>query len=488
MKHISKILPAFSTLILGLLVVSCSYDFPPAGDEIAPLEPGQADFTRIVVLGGTEASGFMDGALHNAGQANSFPALLVGQINSASGDPFGFVQPDINSEDGFNPEASIGDPRGRYMVEFADPIQPSLLFKRSVAGEALTDYQGSVPQNLSIPGIRLADVLSTDLNDNPYYARLSANLNEPTLLDEAIAAQPTLIILALGTQDILSFAANGLIGNRNPVPPSIDDIDLTPRDFFRDTYEDIINRLISETQADILVVNILDFSGFPFFTQLGHLAPITAGEVGAVGGFYAGYNNAVRVYNTSGQGLRPDLDFFGDDPPSLWAVVVEDDSLDDVMQPDGSMLPKWRQMAPGESLLWSVRELPNASGSGFGTFLPIDKQFYFRAGDEEEVSSIINEYNQVISDIANTSNRIFYFDAQRTINATFEDDFRFNGALLTPDLRRTGIFSADGITLNRRGKALLTNDLINFINTEFDANIPTLNINDFPGNEFVNGF
>ena len=59
----------------------------------------------MVAIGGNDAAGFMKGALYVDGQANSFPALLAGQLELTGGGAFN--QPDLSAavENGcFNPQ------------------------------------------------------------------------------------------------------------------------------------------------------------------------------------------------------------------------------------------------------------------------------------------------------------------------------------------------------------------------------------------------
>jgi hypothetical protein len=60
--------------VLGVLA-SCSYDFPI--DEIQEPTSGNADFTKMVVIGDGIAAGFMDGALYDRGQLIRLMVFLV---------------------------------------------------------------------------------------------------------------------------------------------------------------------------------------------------------------------------------------------------------------------------------------------------------------------------------------------------------------------------------------------------------------------------
>src|SRR5687768_1357116 len=81
--------------IITTVLVSCTYDFP----EKTQIVSGEADFTKYIAVGNSLTAGFMDGALYNRGQQNSFPLILAGQMKLVGGGDFN--QPDIASTNGF---------------------------------------------------------------------------------------------------------------------------------------------------------------------------------------------------------------------------------------------------------------------------------------------------------------------------------------------------------------------------------------------------
>ncbi len=82
---------------------------------------------------------------------------------------------------------------------------------------------------------------------------------------------------------------------------------------------------------------------------------------------------------------------------------------------------------------------------------------------------------------------VYLFDLYSWMKSN-EDGFILDGVLFTYDFNRTGIFSADGINLNKRGQALLATGIIEYLNANFGSSMPIPNVNDYPGNEYVNGF
>jgi len=184
--------------------------------------------------------------------------------------------------------------------------------------------------------------------------------------------------------------------------------------------------------------------------------------------------------------IRPRIQFFFDDSFTQWSIVAEDPALADIVLTDGTEFSKIRQMIKWESLLWSVPGFPQ--GLGPGTLEPVSKQFWVSREDVEVIRNLIDDFNTVVEQLVETDNRISLFDLNDFYLQLNENGAIFNGVTLTPDMGRSGIFSADGINLNQRGNALLANQVIQLLNIKYSLNIPLADVNKFKGNTFRNGF
>ena len=464
-------------------MLSCTYDFPQVAPT--PQPPGiDPNLSNMVVLGGSSAAGLMDGALYDEGQGASFAAILAQMVNQSIADSLIFRQPNINSSNGFNLR-EMDEQVGKYIIEFLNPGNNEI-FKVSTDGELPGEYTGSLAlNNFSIPNLRIPQVIDPTLAENPFYHRIANNPGTSVLLDQVIDVNPSLIILALGMDDILSYASNGLIGNLNPDPQNIQAVDLTPRSLFESAYNQIISNLLTDFDTEIIIFNIPDFTQFPFFSHIGHLARITARQAGELNTFYGDYNIAIGQFNTNGI-IRSRIQFFSDDSFTTWITVVEDPALEDIVLSDGTEFSKIRQMIEGETLLWSVPVFPQ--GLGPGTLEPVSKQFWVSKEDLEVVKVLIDDYNTIVEELVKTDNRISLFDLDDFYRQLNENGAIFNGVTLTTDMGRSGIFSADGINLNQRGNALLANQVIQLLNMKYSLNIPLVDVNKFKGNTFRNGF
>lgn len=469
---------------ISCTMLSCTYDFPQVPPT--PQTPGtDPNLSKMVVLGGSSAAGLMDGALFDEGQGASFGAILAKMVNQSVADSLIFRQPDINSSNGFNLREMDEQVVGKYIIEFLNPGNNEI-FKVSTDGELPGEYTGSLAlNNFSIPNLRTPQVIDPELAENPFYHRIASNPGTSILLDQVINANPSLIFLALGMDDILSYISNGLIGSLNPDPQNIQAVDLTPRSLFESAYDLIISSLLTDSGAEIILFNIPDFTQFPFFNHIGHLARITASQAGELNTFYGDYNITIGQFNTDGI-IRSRIQFFSDDSFTTWITVVEDPALADIVLIDGTEFSKIRQMIEGESLLWSVPDFPQ--GLGPGTLEPVSKQFWVSEENLEVIRNLIDDFNTVVEQLVETDNRISLFDLNDFYRQLNENGAIFNGVTLTPDMGRSGIFSADGINLNQRGNALLANQVIQLLNIKFSLNIPLADVNEFKGNTFRNGF
>lgn len=48
---------------------------------------GKADFSKYIAVGDSQTAGYADGGLYLAGQENSFPAIIAGQLKAVGGGP-----------------------------------------------------------------------------------------------------------------------------------------------------------------------------------------------------------------------------------------------------------------------------------------------------------------------------------------------------------------------------------------------------------------
>ena len=114
--------------------------------------------------------------------------------------------------------------------------------------------------------------------------------------------------------------------------------------------------------------------------------------------------------------------------------------------------------------------------------------------EQQEISDIIDQFNSIIKERTDAnSDRIAFLDIYTLFN-----DIAISNGVPTPEKVQTqygtiidasisppfGIFSLDGIHPNARGYAFTANLMIDAINKKFNANIPLVDINTHPVNDF----
>lgn len=270
---------------------------PPPSEESPSGESGEADFSNYVAIGNSLTAGFMDAALYNDGQANSFPALLAEQLTYA-GAPDEFTQPDINSELGFN--TSVENPQngtvlGRYKLDTSIP-GPS----PTLGGDPIEAYSGSTGDlnNFGVPGILTQQLLTPATGGpdaqsnpafNPFYQRFASNPSQDgmtgsTILGDAIDTGPSFFTLWIGSNDVLGYAISGA---SNPAL-------LTSQANFDTQFNTVVDQLINGTSASGVVATIPPVTAVPFFQAVPYNSiQLTAEEANQLNQSFGALNAAL---------------------------------------------------------------------------------------------------------------------------------------------------------------------------------------------------
>jgi len=500
-------------LVIISFLLSCEYE-PP---EIVPftLSSGSADFSNIIVIGNSFTAGYMDGALYSEGQANSIPAIIASQIYHS--DTARFIQPDIYSENGYNQTAPPGDSiNGRLVSKYIsyraispedvatkDALRPEIA---PTVGEFPIPYAGDTINNFSVPGLKSFQVNDPGLLTNPYYARFASNPGVSTLLGDALATDPSFFVLCIGMSDIFNYAVNGGSGNSDPGndPSQIQKNDLTPLSVFEDAFNEILNSLLLNTDANGIITNI-PYLDYPLFIQYSYnFLRLTSSEIAKFWETFPGFTSAISIHNIIFPAAqRPYIDF--NDmavPPPHQAVVIEDMTLEDAFYPNGLPLPKLRQLTPGEYVLSTI-PIDQVVTYGLGSSYPAPSEYILTKNETELIKQRIDDFNNIIEEaVYLNSDRIALIDINSIIN-TWSYTARYNeftGVPLSKDIvyhngvpvyfsiSKDGAFSLDGINPNQRGNAYFANVFIDVINEFFGSNIPEVDVNNYRGNTFINDF
>ncbi len=523
MKSMYKLF--YAILIAGLFLVSCDGEFDSLVDANAERNPipdmeveasqGDADLSNFVSIGNSLTAGFMDGALYNNGQRFSLGALLSGQFEH-TGAPSVFNQPNINSVNGCNSviqgNCQSVNPLGRFKLD-TDIPGPS----PTASGDPISGYDGEASSlnNFGVPGIRVGGLIEPQVGNpnsalfNPYYARFASSPGASTVIDDVISANPTFFTLWAGNNDVLGYA---LSGATNPNA-------LTSSEDFQNQFQVVIQQLLENTSASGVVANIPPILAVPVFRAVPYNAvPLdeqTATQL----------NNNFQAFNSVLDGLAgsPFFDFdeedaerrkvryqAGNNPiltvdPNLKDLSPEFDqlrALGQISEEQRAALQPYvqaRQLQQGELVLLSAAAVlgtlavPDNPNTPIGVAIPLGAEFTLTMENLVEIETARQTFNAIIEGVVTSANaagnRLALYDTNRPDGA-FGQIFGLDGSTpgitidgvrLQPDFSPNGVFSTDGVHPNPRGTAILANEFIRVIESEFNAVIPRVDVLALPG-------
>ncbi len=471
----------FSVVILA----ACEYNFPEV-NSYTEKDFGTINAEKTVAFGDDFLAGVMDGALYSAGQENSVPAIIASQLSEIS--EVTFNQPLINSENGFNIyKNSSSDIFGKWIYKYRNTTDDEPVLTLT-AGESVSAYSGdkTALNNLAVPLSTVNGLSAPDFSGNPYFSRI---YSEGSSLAEQIAQKsPTLIIGWIGMNDYLNYAYQGAI---NP--------DLfSSTDDFENNFSALVEKLMQNTQAKLVLGNLISFDDFPFFyLRQYNFIRITNAQKSMANSVFSAFNKAVSAYNIgkSVSEMRPYISF-EDNGSTLYPqpIVIIDESLSDATYPDGTPLEKYRQLNENEMALFSITD--EMVENGYGWAIPLDESFYLNANQIEEIKSRVENFNQILTEMAQRySDRILVVDVAGAVNkvadtgkydswgvAVSSETIYEDGVPLEGGIDMNSIFSLDAIHFNQRGNAFIANEFIQAMNIAFGSNIPKVQINDYIGN------
>lgn len=488
----------FSFVCLGLL--GCQYDFPE--DASPDPNPGQADFTKIVAVGDAISAGFMDGALYNRGQENSFVNILAGQMKLAGGGEL--IQPDINSENGYFSMGPNNTVLGRLVLS-VNPATGATGPAPIGPGDLPAPFTGEKSQlnDFGVPGITLGTALIPDTGNpasplfNPYYSRMASNPGASTLVGDAAAAMAnggTFFSFWLGNNDVLGYATGGASN------PAI----LTEDAAFQTRLNAGLGAFLNANpEANGVIMNFPNLNTLPHFNlinPLGIQVPASArAELGAgIGQLNAAINGWNQGVNSNPQIpdavkatlLRPTLSTNFD----TYALLILDPTLSDaeIPLPTGGtfVIPKIRNLRETDGVKIPLgAQTSLAQGVGLSPLAPLNETqydaVYLTLPEQEEIQGKINTFNGFITGaVSANEDRLLLVDVNDFMNRVLEGRISSGNVGLTPSIiPPTGGFSLDGIHPNARSHAFIANLIIEGINEKWDANLTPVNPNSYPGND-----
>ncbi len=434
-------LVCFASAIM-MIASSCKTDF-----EDIKYNNGNADLSRVVVVGGSHLAGYMDKALYREAQSNSIPAILSTRFSFVDGGIF--IQPLVNPGIGIGISGNakyelrnIPDPCNTGMILLTQPV--------ASAGDVSNyNWLGNflVYNNLSVPNTRIGDLTRQSFGDpspflgNPLYARFASQPGTSTISGDALLINPSFVIVWMGMEDIFNYARTGGVEGGDSI---------TALSVFSSKYTNLLNELTS-LDAKGVVMNIPDLSEMPFFTEFPYNGlKLTASEAADLNALYAVVDPSISFVAGANQ------------------YVIEDPS-----ENTGR-----RKIKEGEYILLSVSR-DSINCQGWGTTVPISERYVLDMDEVALITAAINSFNTIITTSA-ASNGL----ALCNMNAfykTLNDGILFNGVNYSGKYLYGGVFSTDGYHPSQRGNALMANEIISTINTYYSSKIPQADVNAYTG-------
>jgi lysophospholipase L1-like esterase len=437
-----------SFLIVGVLLSVLLLSSCEDRTELTAPNPqqGNVDFTTFVSIGNSLTAGYQNSSLYESAQIYAFGNLIAQQVGTSYAQPI------------------ISDPGTVGRIEIKS-LYPSLTLTYNMSAGSTKNLSWPKPyNNLGIPGIVLADVLTATETANSYSKSGAIDLilrkMGTTQLTQAISLNPTFITLWIGNNDVLGFATSG---GAKPASP-------TDAQVFTGLYSQLADALAA-TGAKVVVGNIPDVTTIPFFTTVGPALAqsLTANQVPGIyyqqhGQFSGSVLPVSALANYSvlitllGSNYAPYIGY-----PS--GKFYKDNNADITLLIAGGILDTTQAFALSpknpwpDALILDAEEIVTAKNT--------------TAAFNSTIATIASAKGFGLADINALLNQIRATDAT---GGTTYDGVAFATTYVTG-----GLFSLDGVHPTSRGQAVIANEFIKAINAKWGTSIVQVNISLIPG-------
>jgi len=521
--------PNDNIIPLGFIACEPEFDQDLADTPIAAQESGEADFSKFVSIGNSLTAGFSDGALYREGQENAFANILANQMKPAGGGDF--ITPFMTDNNGGfrGVEAQFGT---RFVLEIDSDGNRSPVRLSPTANNDITARVTGPINNFGVPGAKSYHLgFSGYAGLNPYYGRF-ASAADATVIGDVATAQPTFFTMWIGNNDALSYATSGgvvLDAQGNPVIEAdgsqreatsqvgnIDASTYTQQDISDPNlvagaikgYTDLLTAMGTNNTKGV-VVNVPDVTSIPFFTTVPNNALVLdATQAAGLTGFFQLYANIVSggiqmtgVPKEQADLLASQYAIKFNPGPNRFIIKVPVDPSN----PSGI-----RQMTENELLLLTIDQgalrtqgygsaaitpeiaqiLGAIAAGGPAAFNPADAPKILAALnpiedkdalDNTELSALstaVTSFNAGIKAVVDDNPNLVLYDANSRLTRLSDRGITSQGTSVTSTFGTGGAFSLDGIHLTPRGNAVIANELIKVINTNFNSTLQPVS----PGN------
>ena len=479
-------------LLVSLTFVACSTDdetVDPSSSDGSPLTAGTADFSKYVALGDSFAAGFSDNALFIEGQNGAYPNILAQQFSLVGGGAF--TTPLMSDNVGGFLGSSTYTPR-LYLAPPTTPTgspSPSSVALPPYSQFATTNQSTILTgpyNNMGVPGAKCIHLDYPGYGSamgNPYFARFASN-PMATIVDDAVAQNPTFFSLWIGGNDVLGYATSG------GITPS----DITPPSVFDTKYNSLITKLTAGGSKGV-IANLPYVNTLPYFKTVPYnpvpLDAATAAQLNSTSA-YGAYNYGITqaFAYLVGNGLmtqaaanaeiaKRTITFHAGSDNS---VVILDEYLTD-LTPLNSALKSMRQATAEDLIVLPASSFIGTKVGGNplyvnGVSVPLADKWVLSKSEIAEIKTATDAYNETIATAA-ANNNLAIYDARETMTQLSTKGIYSNGYTLTSKYVSGGAFSLDGVHPSPRGYALIANEFIKAINTKYGSNLKGVSLYDY---------
>lgn len=510
MKKYFKYLP-----VLALGFVACEPELQNPIDEPGFYSSGEADFTNYVALGNSLTAGYADGALYITGQEASYPNILAQQFSRVQ-QTNEFTQPLMADNAGGLLAGGNQITANRRILAVGSNGNPSPVIYNATPTTEISNVLTGPFNNLGAPGAKSYHLVAPGYGSiagvamgtaNPYFVRFASS-PETTVLQDALAQNPTFFSLWIGNNDVLGYATTGGVGQDqtgNMDPSSYGTNDITDPNVFAAVYSQMVTALAENGREGVLI-NIPDVTTVPFFNTVPNNALVLDAETAAN---LTGFFQAVAGIFTQGlmqQGVPAQQ---AQALASQYAIQFNagpNRFLIDVPVTDANPLG-FRQMTQEELLVLTIDQAALARGYGsvrltqevmqvigllqqggqpsqeqaqlvLNAVSGIDDKDVLDSEELANIAAATTAYNNTIRQLAQANN-LAHVDANALLTQLANGGIPYDAGNLTSEFVTGGAFSLDGVHPSPRGYAAIANEIIQQINNTYNASVPQVNIGNY---------
>jgi len=387
----------------------------------------QADFTKFVAVGASVDSGFLDSCWVKHGQSDSWPAIFARQAGVA-----GFQQP-IVGEPGLGP------------CQILTSLAPTFSYAPNT-GKPENLTLARPYDNLAIPGYLGASVVNCVTNTgktpcNNALIDLVLRGSGATVLQQAASLKPTFFAIGILGNELLGPATSGTV---------IDGVTLISKEAYAASYKTIVDTMKAAQggTGKGVAMTIPAVTSAAYFTAVSPIIgvnPATGAPIYVLGptGCPTGYPACPVPAGTIV-------------PLPLGSLMKVGYGIPCAVAPT---LPKCDTPLPDNGTLIGTTAVP-------GLLYPSEVSLLATRGAE---------YNAQIKALAEADG-YKVFDIAALFADIAKNGRSYGGMTITTSYLAGGFFSYDGVHPTAIGYAIVTDELIKFINANYGTSLPRVNM------------